>query len=248
MSGHVTCERPGESFYDFFSQARLFWNSLSQVEKEDLVNTFIYHLQYVKSKSIREKNVNMWAHVDHEMACIIADNIGVDRPKQSEVNVTASSPAISQMNTPFTAYTQRVAVLVGNDFPEREVMATIQTLKERGVFVHIVSDKIGYVKGNSGGKLKVDDTFLTKFPVLYDSLYVVGGKVNRQAAFNEQMTQWVNSAYQHYKPIGVATTGKKYIHATDKNNLAGVVFASRSTNFPDSFVQAVAKQRFWQRT
>src|SRR5690625_3216369 len=53
VSGHVTRERPSESFYDYFSQARLFWNSLSQIEKEDLVNTFIYHLQYVKSKSVR---------------------------------------------------------------------------------------------------------------------------------------------------------------------------------------------------
>jgi len=248
VSGHVTRERPSESFYDYFSQARLFWNSLSQIEKQDLVNTFIYHLQYVESKSVREQNVQMWANVDHEMACIIADNIGVERPKQTNVNVTASSPALSQMNTPFLAATQRVAVLIGNDFPEREVMATIQTLKEKGVFVHIVSQALGYIKGNSGGQLKVDDTFLTKSSVLYDSIYVVGGKVHKQANFAEMITEWVNEAYQHYKPIGVATSGDPYIHASDKNNLDGVIFAKQTTNFPDAFVEAVAKQRFWHRT
>src|SRR5690625_1877935 len=152
------------------------------------------------------------------------------------------------MNTAYLAYNQKVAVLIGNDFPEQEVMTTIQTLKEHGVFVHIVSDKIGHVKGNAGGKLKVDDTFLTKSPVLYDSLYVVGGDVKNSSSFNEQISQWVNSAYQHYKPIGVATSGEQYIHAGVKNNLAGVIFAKQSTNFPDAFVKAVAKQRFWQRT
>src|SRR5699024_6879726 len=49
VSGHITRDVPSESFNDYFSQARLFWNSLSTVEKDDLVHTFIYHLQYVKS-------------------------------------------------------------------------------------------------------------------------------------------------------------------------------------------------------
>src|SRR5690625_1715919 len=197
---------------------------------------------------MRIKKVDLFVNDYNEIACLIAENIGVDRPTKSHVNMEKSSPAISQMNTTFSAYTQRVAVLIGNDFPEREVMSTIQTLKEKGVFVHVVSEKIGHVKGNAGGQLKVDETFLMKSPVLYDSLYVVGGHAKNQAAFNEQMTQWVNSAYQHYKPIGVATSGNKFVHASKQNNLAGVIFADQSTNFPDAFVKAVAKQRFWDRT
>src|SRR5699024_12382441 len=132
-----------------------------------------YNYNSGKVRTVRDKNVEMWTNVDYEMACIIAENIGVDRPTNTHVNTDKSSPALSQMNTTFSAYTQRVAVLIGNDFPEREVMSTIQTLKEKGVFVHIVSQKIGHVKGNAGGKLKVDETFLMKSPVLYDSLYVV---------------------------------------------------------------------------
>src|SRR5699024_5634285 len=49
VEGHVTREVPSESFNDFFSQPRIFWNSLSSIEKQDLTQCLTFHLQYVKS-------------------------------------------------------------------------------------------------------------------------------------------------------------------------------------------------------
>lgn len=248
VEGHITRERPSESFFDYFSQARLFWNSLSPVEKQDLVETFIYHLQYVKSKSVRQQNVEFWANVDYEMACVFADQLGVKRPRNTNVPVTKSSPAISQLNTPHYAYTQKVAVLIGNGFNGREVRYTLDTLYQNGVFIDIISEKLGTVIGDDGTKLKVEETFLTKYPVLYDSFYVVGGRAENQANFNQGISEFIHEAYKHYKPIGVATTGQPYIQPSKKNNLAGVVFAANNPNFAKDFVAAIAQQRFWNRT
>ncbi|SDC38789.1 catalase [Melghirimyces thermohalophilus] len=248
VEGHITRERPSDSFYDYFSQARLFWNSLSPVEKQDLVETFIYHLQYVKSESVRQQNVDMWVNVDREMACVIADNIGVERPKGSNVPVTKSSPAISQLNTPHYAYTQKVGVLIGNDFNGEEVSHVLNTLQNYGVFMDIISEKLGTVTGADGTNIKVNETFTTKYPVLYDSLYVVGGSAVNQAKLNQDIKFFIQEAYKHYKPIGVATTGQSYIQASEKNNLAGVVFAENNPNFGEDFLAAIAQQRFWNRT
>ncbi|WP_093857572.1 catalase [Tenuibacillus multivorans] len=248
VEGHITRERPSESFYDYFSQSRLFWNSLSTVEKQDLVDTFIYHLQYVKSKSVRQQNVDMWVNVDKEMACTIADNIGVDRPKGSHVPVSKSSPAISQANTPHYAFTQKVAVLIGDGFNGREVTSVLDLLQQNGVFIDIVSEKLGTVTGSDGATLEVDETFTTKYPVLYDSFYIVGGHSHNQEKFNQDILEWVSKGYKHYKPIGVASTGQNYIRSSDKNNLAGVVFAGNNPDFGNNFVAAIAQQRFWNRT
>src|SRR5699024_7652757 len=95
VDGHKTRERPGESFYDFFTQSRLFWNSMSPVEKQHIVETFNFHLGYVKSKSVRQQVVDMFANVDTEMACAIAENIGVNPPKGSQVPVEKSSPSLT---------------------------------------------------------------------------------------------------------------------------------------------------------
>src|SRR5699024_5574394 len=95
VHGYKTRERPSESFYDYFSQARLFWNSMSSIEKQHIVETFSFHLGYVKSKSVRQQVVDMFANVSTRMAATIADKIDVRRPSGSHVPVSASSPVLS---------------------------------------------------------------------------------------------------------------------------------------------------------
>src|SRR5699024_3154654 len=248
VEGHKTRERPSESFYDFFSQPRLFWNSMTPVEKQHIVETFNYHLGYVKSKSVRQQVVDMFANVDKEMATVIAKNIGVNPPTKGNVPVTESSPSLSMANTPHYAYTQKVGILIGDGFNGEEVKSVINTLKEYGVFMDVISEKLGTVTGDDGTEIKVDKGFVSTYPVMYDSLYVVGGRGDAYAKLDQDIMHFVNSAYKHYKPIGVATTGENYIQTSEKNNLAGVVFAANNPNFGKEFVSAIAKQRFWGRT
>jgi len=248
VDGRVTRGVPSDSFNDFFTQTRMFWNSLSPVEKQDLLETLAFHLQYVQSKSVRQQNVDMWVNVDREMACALADKIGVEQPKGNNVPVTKSTPAFSQANTPHYAYTQKVGVLIGDGFNGSEVIRTIQTLEQNGVFFDILSDTLGVVTGSDGTKIEANETFLTKYSVLYDALYVVGGKARNQMKFNRDILNFVNTAYQHYKPIGVATTAHSYINKTDYNNLAGVVFAANNPDFGRDFVESIAQHRFWNRT
>ncbi|QHS23743.1 catalase [Virgibacillus sp. MSP4-1] len=248
VEGHVTRELPSDSFYDFFSQPRIFWNSLSPIEKQDLLETFVYHLGRVESQSVRQQNVEMWANVDREMACIIADKIGVERPKNSHVPVETSYPSLSQMNTPFYAYTQRVAVLIGDGFNGAEVTSTLNMLKQNGVLFEVISDSLGTVTGTDGTTLHVEKTFITTYPIVYDSIYIVGGRFENKAKLNQDIMDFVKEAYKHYKPIGVASTGQPYIRTSKNNNLAGIVFAENNPNFGHDFLSAIAQQRFWNRT
>lgn len=247
VQGNVTRELPSKSFEDHFSQARLFWNSLADFERKDLIESFTFHLQKVNSKSVQQQNVEMWANVDRGFATILADNLGVNPPKGSHVDEDRRSPAISAVNTPHYAYTQKVAVLVADGFDTREVLHTINYLEYYGAFVDIVSEKLGYVVGNDGTKLKVDETFLTKYSFLYDSIYIVGGKADNQEKFDKDIKEWFYFTYKYFKPIGVARSGEHYIKSEKDKNYEGVVFASNNPDFREDFVSAVAQQRFWNR-
>jgi len=237
-----------ESFNDFFSQTRIFWNSLSPIEKQMTIEAFSFQLGKVKSRSVRQQNVNLLVNVDQELAYIVADNIGVDRPQGTHVPVETRYPSLSQENTPKYAATQKVGVLIGNGFNGQEVTNVLNFLKKSGVFIEIVSEKLGTVTGSDGTTLKVHQTFLTSSPYLYDTLYVVGGKASMQGKFNQDVMYFVQVAYANYKPIGIASTGQSYLLSSDENNLAGVVFANNSSNFSKDFVNAIAHQRFWNRT
>jgi len=247
VEGYKTRERPSKSFYDYFSQARIFWNSLAPFEKKDLISTFSYHLQYVKNKSIRQKNVEMWANVDREMACIIADNIGVNPPRNSNVSVEKSFPSLSMSNTPHYPYTQKVGVLIGNGFNGEEIRQVLNMFKDYQIFVDIISEKLGTIIGDDGTKLEVDETFETKYPVLYDSIYIVGGSVENQKQFHQNIVEFYYEQYKHYKPIGISSSAQTHIKISKDSNLKGVIFAKNNPNFLKQFVSAISKQRFWDR-
>ncbi|WP_062110156.1 catalase [Bacillus niameyensis] len=247
VEGHDIRGR-SKSFNDFYSQPRIFWNSLTPIEKQHTIDGLSYQVGSVKRRSVRQQVVDILVNVDQELAYIVADNIGVDRPSGTQVPVSTSYSSLSQASTPRYAYTQKVGILIDNGFNGNEVRNVLKTLKKYGVFVVVVSETLGTVTGADGITLKVDKTFLTTSPYLLDSLYVVGGSAKNQAKFNANVTEFVRVAYQHYKPIGVASTGQSYIQASGKNNLAGVVFAANNPNFGEDFVSAIAQQRFWNRT
>src|SRR5690625_3657068 len=179
---------------------------------------------------------------------IIADNIGVEPPKSKQVSVSKKSAFISTEKTPHLAETQRVAVVIGNQFNGREVVNVLNYLQENNVFIHIISDQLGTVVGSDGTQINVDHTFTTTHPYLFDSFYIVGGTSKNQEKLNQGITQFVDKAYSHYRPIGVATTARSYLNPSEGNNLKGVVFTQNNPNFERDFVKAIAKQRFWDRT
>lgn len=236
-----------ESFKDHFSQARLFWNSMSPPEKQHITDAFIFEVGKVNSKSVRQQVVDMFVHVDKAMADIVADGVGVNRPTGKQVNVKASSPALSQKNTTRVPYTLKVGVLIGNDFNGEEVKRTVKTLRKYGVTVDIVGEKLGTVRGADGLNVIVNETFLTMDPVLFDSLYVVGGTAENQAKFNSNIQYFINESFKHYKPIGFASTGIPFFEISNAKVGPGIVFATDNPEFDNEFVKVIAQQRFWDR-
>ena len=236
-----------ESFKDYFSQPRIFWNSMTSVEKQHLIEALSYQIGSVKRKFVRQQAVDLLVNVDKEMACMVADNVGVDRPSGTNVPVSTSYPSLSLASSPSYAYSLKVGVLIGDGFNSNEITNVLTILQKYGVIVVIVSETLGTVTGADGTKLEVDQTFLTTSPYLLDSIYIVDGSSKNQAKFNADITEFVRVAYKHYKPIGVASTGQSFIQASDENNLAGVVFAANNPNFGEEFVSAIAEQRFWNR-
>src|SRR5690606_5815426 len=62
-----------DSFKDHFSQARLFWNSMSNAEKEHIIAAFSFEIGKVNDMNVRKQAVDMFANVDLDMATQVAD-------------------------------------------------------------------------------------------------------------------------------------------------------------------------------
>ncbi len=247
VEGELTRELPSEGFDNHFSQARMFWNSMSAPERRDLIQTFSYHLQKVKSGSVRQQVVDMFANVDEELAATLAQMCGAGQPSGNQVAESRSSPALSMANTVYSAMTQRVGVLIANGFDDQEVKATLDALEQGGAFVHVISDRLGPLTGSGGMAIEPDETFTTAHPVLFDAYYIVGGTSEQQKAFDAYVAEYFRQAYKYFKPIGVASTAQAYLQLSEHNEPHGVLNARDGADFPQHFAAAVAKQRFWDR-
>lgn len=235
-----------ESFKDHFSQATMFWNSMSQAEKQHIIDAFSFELGKVKSKSVQQQVVDMFANVNLELAAAFAAAIGATPPKDGGPNVTKSSPALSQENTKKKPDTRKVGVIIGNEFNGAEVMSILASLQVEGVQSEIISEKLGTVKGSDSTELAVEHTFLTADSVLFDAIYVVGGSGDNKKFFNNA-AYFINEAFSHYKPIGATHEGKKLVDLVGMENSVGVVKGEDTNDFVAEFIKAISAHRHWDR-
>ncbi|WP_226526876.1 catalase [Metabacillus niabensis] len=236
-----------ESFKDHFSQATMFWNSMSEPEKEHIIDAFSFELGKVKSKSVQQQVVDMFANVNVELASAVALSIGATPPKEGGSNITKTSPALSQLNTKILPNTRKVGVIIGPDFNGDDVVKVCHALKAEGIIVEVISDKLGIQKGLDGTEITVDHTFLTSDSVLFDAIYAAGGKDVSQK-FKDQATYFINEAFSHFKAIGASSEGISWLPKGVMEDSPGVILEDENMNkFAQDFVQAISSHRHWNR-
>lgn len=245
VEGRVVQAR-SDSFKDHFSQATLFWNSMTPPEKQHIIDAFSFELGKVKSKSVRQQVVDMFAHVSLELTTAFAKNIGIEPPQSGGSNVTKSSPALSQEHTVKLPDTRTVAVIITNGFNDAEVSYVLNGLEAAGIQPEIISENLGEIVGAGGTKLKVDHTLLTVESVLFDAVYIVRGS-RVSSSFNKKAAYFIDQAFNHYKPIGATGEGKEWLIINDFNGQPGVVMSDNITEFVPEFIDAIANHRFWDR-
>ncbi|SER26379.1 catalase [Gracilibacillus ureilyticus] len=238
--------RRSDSFKDHFTQATMFWNSMSEAEKEHMIEAFSFELGKVESKSVQQQVVDMFANVNTELARGFAKAIGAELPEEKDNKVTKKSPALSQENTTKSPATRKVAVILGDGFQDTEVKGILEKLSSQGIQTEVISDQLGMVKGENQSELEVQHTFLTADSVLFDAVYVAGGK-EEDKTFYKKAAYFVQEAFSHYKPIGATHAGGKLLEGANMDESPGVVISEDAETFVTKFTEAVAAHRHWER-
>ncbi|MEW8969614.1 MAG: catalase HPII [Mesobacillus sp.] len=243
-----------DSFNDHYSQAILFWNSMSDVEKQHIIDAYSFELGKVKSQDIQMKVVEMLGNIDSFLAEQVADNLGMNAPADSKpMEVTMTSPALSQMNTVKLPNTRKVAILADNGFNGAEISGMMEMLQKSGITAEVISQKLGMLKGNDGTEIEVQHTFLTSSSVLYDALFVAGGQQSVDSLKRKkEAVYFVDEAYSHFKAIGAGKEASGLFAAAGINAEGApgvVVFESSKEVTGDSqkFIDAVIAHRHWNR-
>lgn len=233
-----------ESFNDHFTQATLFWNSMSEVEKTHIVKAAHFELGKVSHMHIRERMVQLFANVDRELAERVAKGIGVKKvtddlsylqnsssPMPNERRGAAKpgvSKALSMMNADNakTPKSRKVAILVADGFNQAHVAQMKAALEAVGALPLIVSMTSGTVTSEDGTETTVDKSFVTTASVLVDAVYVPGGEKSVSTLMEEgDAIHFLNEGFKHGKPLAAMDEGIDLLMASD---IQGVQFAESS--------------------
>lgn len=247
------------SFDDHFSQASMFWHSMSPIEQSQIVDAFRFELGKVMSKEIRQRVVDVFSQVAEDLAERIAEGIGATPTKGIAVRPTAISPALSMMTKAKTVATRKVAVMLGTGYQTAEVQALLKELTASKITAEIVSKTIAPVKGVDGTLIEPQQSLLTAASVLYDAVYVCGGAQGVDELLSDVSSAgFVREAFQHYKTIAAVGDGVRLLISADvvqaggerKANLNGVLIAEEQSldkSFYKLFIDAIAQHRHWDR-
>lgn len=242
-----------ESFSDHFSQARLFFHSMSPHEQEHIIAAYSFELGKVEREFIRAREVNeILANIDLELARRVAENLGLPAPKAGTVDVPASSlersPALSQANLlPGDIKTRKVAILAANGVDGAAIDAMKKALKAEGAHAKLLGPTSAPVKTADGKALPVDASMEGLPSIAFDAVFVPGGAASIKTLSADGVAlHYLLEAYKHLKAIALQGEAKQLLDVLKLEADAGLIVGA-DAKLAKAFIAAIGQHRVWER-
>ncbi|KAI8383079.1 catalase-like domain-containing protein [Blakeslea trispora] len=254
-------------FADHFSQAQLFYNSLTTHEQQQVVDAARFELGRCSNLTIRQNMVQVFNRVDNNMATRIAFGVGVPLPELLEENQNQTTTALSVENYPCpnNIKAKRVAILTVPGIDAQEAKTMFDILANKGAYV----DLIGLKQGEQQNGLWTNHTYLTTSSVLYDGFYVPSGDLeafylladNISAFPYQEPLVYLLDAFRHGKPIAASGRGSLLVKASgiplslmmlshEQQKDYGLFMINGVADFDmfgNEFEMGLKRQRYWNR-
>lgn len=232
VDGRKVRERSA-SFKDHYTQATLFWNSQSDVEKQHIIRAGRFELGKVLRQEIRQRMIDNLNRVDHHLARKIAEGVGVPAPpaiapaihavaaavrgKISSRRTVPRSEALSMNHTvKNTIKSRRIAILAANGVSGGELRIVRAALSACGAHVDVIAPLLGTIRTAEGDAVEVSHSLLTAASIMYDAVFVPGGRGSVEALESRgDVIHFLNEAFKHYKAIGASGDGVDLLLASD---------------------------------
>ncbi len=245
--------RRSESFADHFSQATLFFRSMSHHEKEHIIAAYSFELGKVDRLWIRERQVNeILANIDLELAARVAQNLGLPAPKAGTVpektTKITESPALSQANLlSGDIVSRKVAILAANGVDGAAIAALKTALEAEGAHTKLLGPTSAPITTADGKKLPVDASMEGMPSIAFDAVYVPGGAESVKAlSTNGVALHFLLEAYKHLKAIALHGEASQLLDVLHLEADAGLL-AGKDNKLLKAFIAAIAQHRVWAR-
>jgi catalase len=245
------------SFDDHYSQVRLFWQSMSPVEKEHIVNAYTFELGKCYEQAIKERQLRCLANIDPVLCEQVATGLGlpVPEPTVPPAEVTIS-PALSQLVGEWPADGRIIGIVVGPE-PDPDGVASVR----QAVFAAGMVPLVIAPHGGTVGALPVQRTFATGRSVELDAVLFAAAPLPAPdalavrdakagagtAGIDPRVLLLADEAWRHAKAIAAWGAGTAVLEQAGIAGTPGVVAAGSAADALAAVRELLATHRVWQR-
>jgi catalase len=178
----VKLRKRSDTFADYYSQARLFFRSMTPPEQTHIVSAFAFELAHVETKAIRLRMLGHLANVDKSLHDQVAAALGMQ--KKSEVIKPAvaprdlsPSPALSIIGkAPATLAGRKIGVLITKGFDARLLTALRKGAKTEKAAIALIAPKVGGVTDNQEALVDADFPLSAAPSVFFDATIILSSE------------------------------------------------------------------------
>jgi len=235
-----------ELFADHYSQARLFWRSLTGNEQAHVASAFVFELSKVGLAQVQPRMVANLRNVDEQLATRVAVGLGIDLPERAKaarapIDMEPSPKLSIQRNMKETIEGRAIAILYADGSDGKEIHKLMKAIRNAGGKPVLIAPKIGGAKLADGMMLKADGQLAGTPSQTVDAIALVLSQEGASTLLKDAAAiQFVMDAFGHLKAIGASAAAQPLLDKAGVEPDAGV------TDLGDGFLAAAVK-RFWDR-
>jgi len=200
-----------ERFAEHYAQAKLFFESQTEVEKAHIRGAFRFELSKLTVPPLRVRMISSLLNVSKELAKGLAEDLGIELPeamplaaKSAPKTEVRASPALSLKALPGdgSIATRKVAVLLADGVDADPITALLEALDSAGAVTRLLGSRLGTIRSEDGEPLEIDSTLENSPAVLFDALVLPGGTEAVDAlCLDGRALEFVKDQYRHCKTI-----------------------------------------------
>ncbi|WP_333771676.1 catalase [Streptomyces sp. IBSBF 2435] len=253
------------SFDDHFSQARLFWLSMTPTEREHIVAAYSFELNKCYETAIKERALLALANIDTDLCAQVATGLGLPAP---DATVTLAdpqpSPALSQLGGRWPLDGRIIGIVTAGDQDLSGVRSVRQAVLDAGMVPLVIAPHGGELDAD-GEPVAVQRTFATARSTEFDAVLLAGApapgadtygardaKVDDSAAaaasIDPRVLLLLTEAYRHGKALGAWADGTEALTAAGiAADAPGVVTAGGAASVLEHVSELLTRHRAWDR-
>lgn len=206
-----------EKFKEHFSQAELFYNSMSDVEKSHIKAALSFELDHCEEPIVYERLTKRLAEINLDLAQSVATMVGGPSPapsaRKAHGNKAAGLSQLEYMPERVTVASRKVAILIADGYDSIAYTAVVAALKAAQAVPVVLGPRrsaifaAGEEDKSSAKGLIPDHHFEGQRSTLFDAVFIPGGQGSIDTLIKMgRVTHYVREAFGHLKTI--AATGE----------------------------------------